>query len=315
MFNRKSPWEKIGNDITGSTSVEAALKKSNLDWQVNAKPLFVEGREVKGYKANLREDNNQVMGIVSDQYKIIQNEEAFNFIDAIIGNNGFELLKAGTVRGGKKFFMIARLHEQMILDDVVSPYAIFSNGFDSYYSLKAAITPLRNICSNALNFAFKNAARSWSIKHVGDVENKLNQAKATMLNTELYMHELKKSAEDLASKSISYTEFVEFTEALYPLPTVQVTNKKLENVNQLRATLKKAYNQPDIEKYRNTKYGVINAVSDAVTHAEPLRKTSDDLMFNQVIDGHKTIDKAFRLLQSIMLPVGASLDSFENEME
>jgi phage/plasmid-like protein (TIGR03299 family) len=316
MFNMKSPWEKIGENITGSPSVEAALKKSNLDWKVKPRPLFVDGREVLGYKANIREDNTQVMGIVTDQYQIIQNEDAFNFVDSMIGNNGFELLKAGVVKGGKKFFMISRLNEQIILDDVVSPYLIFSNGFDGALSLKAAITPLRNICSNALNFAFKHAARSWAIKHVGDVKNKLKQAKYTMLNTELYMHELKKSSEELANKSMSYAEFNDFTEALYPLPTVQVTNKKLDNVNQLRSSLKKAYDQPDIAKYRNTKYGVINAVSDAVTHAEPLRKTSDENMFNQVIDGHKTIDKAMMLLQSIMLPVGTSLNAFDNnEME
>lgn len=59
---------------------------AGLDWQVVQKKLVTDGGiEVPGFKANLRETDNQVLGVVSDRYKVVQNADAFSFTDALLG--------------------------------------------------------------------------------------------------------------------------------------------------------------------------------------------------------------------------------------
>ena len=47
---------------------------------------------INGYKANVRETDNKVLGVVTDRYKVVQNFEAFAFTDALLGEGvKFEL--------------------------------------------------------------------------------------------------------------------------------------------------------------------------------------------------------------------------------
>ncbi len=36
-------------------------------------------------KANIRDLDNRVLGVVTDRYKVVQNEEAFSFTDSLLG--------------------------------------------------------------------------------------------------------------------------------------------------------------------------------------------------------------------------------------
>lgn len=45
-------------------------------------PVYTGQNElVQGYKANVRDSDRKVLGVVTDRYKIVQNEEAFSFTD------------------------------------------------------------------------------------------------------------------------------------------------------------------------------------------------------------------------------------------
>ena len=40
---------------------------------------------IPGYRANVRSTDDAVLGVVSDRYRIVQNEEAFQFTDDLLG--------------------------------------------------------------------------------------------------------------------------------------------------------------------------------------------------------------------------------------
>jgi hypothetical protein len=82
---RNTPWHGLGIRVDDAISSEEAIIKSGLDWKVVQKDLQTEDfRKVYGFKANVRSDNNAILGIVSDRYKIIQNSEAFEFTDDLL---------------------------------------------------------------------------------------------------------------------------------------------------------------------------------------------------------------------------------------
>lgn len=60
-----------------------------------------EGITVPGFRANLRETDNQVLGVVSDRYKVVQNEEAFAFTDELLGE-GVTYETAGSLQNGRR---------------------------------------------------------------------------------------------------------------------------------------------------------------------------------------------------------------------
>ena len=78
FYTRTKPWHGLGTMVEEAATSGAALELAGLDWRVVQKNLVTEeGITVPGFRANLRETDNQVLGVVSDRYKVVQNEEAF----------------------------------------------------------------------------------------------------------------------------------------------------------------------------------------------------------------------------------------------
>ena len=62
------------------------LWKNRLDWQVLQKPLLTYNEiPFSRFKANLRDSDNQILGVATDRYKVVQNEDAFAFTDSLLG--------------------------------------------------------------------------------------------------------------------------------------------------------------------------------------------------------------------------------------
>ena len=84
----------------------------------------------KGFKANLREDTGEVLGIVSDDYEVVDNRDAFRFLDALIGSE-LHFETAGSLWGGRRVWCLARLPEYIELGgDLSATYVYVANSHD-----------------------------------------------------------------------------------------------------------------------------------------------------------------------------------------
>ena len=155
MFDvRQAPWHGLGVRVEAAPSSEEALRLSGLNWNVIQQPIKTRGGvEIPGYKANLRDVDNQVLGVVTDRYRVVQNAEAFAFTDALLGE-GVKYETAGSLQNGRKIWLLAKLPDRYIIEgDQVEPYLVFSNSHDGSGSIKVAMTPVRVVCQNTLNLA------------------------------------------------------------------------------------------------------------------------------------------------------------------
>lgn len=83
---RETPWHGLGTRVQEAPSSSEALIKAGLDWNVVQEPIYTETEElIEGYKANVRDSDRKVLGVVTDRYKVIQNQEAFAFTDELLG--------------------------------------------------------------------------------------------------------------------------------------------------------------------------------------------------------------------------------------
>lgn len=301
FYTREKPWHGLGTCVLEAPASAEALHLAGLDWHVRQQDVYTEaGSMIAGYKANIRDSDDKVLGIVTDRYKVIQNVEAFSFTDTLLGS-GVRYETAGSINDGKRIWLLARLPEDHIIaGESVSPYLVFTNTHDGSGAVRAALTPVRVVCNNTLNLALNTAKRSWSMVHTGNIQDKIREAEDTLLHAERYMDELSEEIEKLALQKISEREVDSYIEMLVPLAE-GASELSERNILKVRDGIRtRYYDAPDLSGMGNNAYRFINAVSDFATHAEPLRKTAKykENRFVRTIDGNPLIDKAYQFVRA-----------------
>lgn len=292
------PWHKLGIAVDDCLTSKEAICAAGLDWKVESKPIFdADGNIIPNFKANTRSSDKSILGIVSDKYTIVQNEDAFEFTDSLIAdkNNDVKYEVAGSLRNGKAVWMLAKLPPQVVLGDQIDPYICFTNAHDGTGAVKVCMTPVRVVCSNTLNFALSTAKRAWSTKHMGNIFNKLAEAKHTLGLANAYMVALADNINTLATEKFTKTEFVKVVDAMYPIDYANDSKRKIANTEYIKAAIMSCYNAPDINNFRETKYGAMMAITDMVAHTAPNRMTSkwSENTWGKIMTGHPVVDEFY----------------------
>lgn len=301
FYTREKPWHGLGTMVMEAPDSKRALELAGLDWSVFQKELTtIDGIPVHGFKANLRSTDNRVLGVVTDRYKIVQNEDAFAFTDALLGE-GVRYETAGSLQDGRRTWILAKLPQKYIISgDEITPYLVFMNSHDGSGAIKAAMTPIRVVCMNTLNLALSTAKRSWSTNHVGDIKGKLEDAKYTLLYADKYMAELGKAIDRLNQIKLSDKQVYEYIDALFPLVD-NASSQQRRNLLRLKEDVKMRYfDAPDLKGVGKNGYRFINAVSDFATHSKPLRERANykESLFARTVDGNAMIDKAYEFVKA-----------------
>lgn len=301
FYTREAPWHGLGTKVLEAPDSRNALILAGLDWNVIQEPIYTgAGEPVEGYKANMRDTDRKVLGVVTERYKVVQNHEAFAFTDSLL-REGVRYETAGSLQGGKRIWLLAHMpHEYMISGERFSPYLLFSSTHDGSGAVKVALTPIRVVCQNTLNLALSTAKRSWSMMHTGNIQGKIQEARETLFMAEDYMDELGREFEGLRRKTLTDREVMDYIEILLPTEDGS-TPQQIRNMGRLRADMAHRYfDAPDLQDVGKNAYRFINAVSDFATHAAPLRKTANykENLFSRTVDGNPLIDKAYQMMRA-----------------
>lgn len=302
MFSaRVKPWHGIGTVVENCPNSEEALRLAGLDWKVEQKDVCTsDGVLVPGYRANVRDRDQSVLGIVSDRYQVVQNEEAFAFTDELLGE-GVRYETAGSLQGGRRTFLLARLPQRFIIaGDEVEPYFVVMNSHDASCSIKAAMTPVRVVCQNTLNLAFRTAKRAWMTKHTSNILDRIDDARTTLQFAEQYMKELGKGVDELARKRLTDKKVMEYMSEFFPATADMTAAQRKNNLALLGDMKARYFDAPDLRDMGKNGYRFVNAVSDFATHAEPIRRTKNyrENLFLKTVEGNPMIDKAYQMAQA-----------------
>lgn len=302
MFSvRVTPWHGMGLIVEDAPTSEDAIKMAGLDWKVIQHDVVdkTTGILIPGFKVNVRETDQKVLGMVTDRYRICQNKEAFDFTDVMLGE-GVKYETAGSLSSGKRVWLLARMEGRMMTDEEFSPYLVFTNSHDGTGAIKVAITNVRVVCQNTLNMALNGAQRTWSCVHKGNIQDKLQEAQDTLMRAENYLAQMEEAFGELKLKTLTDDKVKEFIDLLIPMDEKSDSKRKVMNLTAMRNELMYRYQfAPDLIPLEKSGYRFLNAVSDFVTHTEPLRKTKSyrENLFMNVIDGHAFMDKAYAMIK------------------
>ena len=268
--DRTTTWSCVGRDVSECTGYAEVLSASGLDYTVEKVPLtLMDGTPVRGRYMTARRDGDgwRTYDVVSDQYQVIQNRDAFEFVD-YMGDVRFE--KAGETESGMAY-VIAALPEVTVLGDTFVPHVILRNGFGGNVTVQAAICPLRMVCQNQFAVAFREAGNTVRVRHVANADAKLEEAREVLRASAEYMGLLESKAKALFSQGVTEGDLRLIEGALFPMggDPAEVNAYRRFKVEGARAAFRHAYEAPDNADFTGTAWGVVNAYSDYVTHLAP----------------------------------------------
>ena len=295
---RDVPWHGLGTPVQEAPNSAEALRLAGLDWEVVSRDIqLCGGKKIPGYHANVRSSDNSVLGVVGERYKIVQNNDAFAFTDGIIGE-GARYETAGSLSGGRRVWMLAKLDNFKLAGDDTENYLCFANTHDGSGAVKVIITPVRVVCNNTLNAALSSAKRSFSMRHTLNVDKKIEEAKMALELNARYIVELADFAEVMAKKKLEDIRLKEILNELFKT-TDKSTDLQKRNAEECKQAFYVCYAAPDIAKFQGTAWGAINAMSDLVGHSLPHRntKTYAEKNWGRIMDGAPLFDRMVEMVK------------------
>lgn len=205
---RTLPWLKIGPQIDAPVTAAEAVRLGGLDFDVDLAPLSYQRGDrrvnIPTRRAVVRSDTEEFFAVVSDEYQPVQYDQAFEFLNEI---NPL-VSSAGALSGGRKGFMVVQVPDRLQLDleidgvnDPHDLYVIVQTSHDLSKAVEIAVMPLRTKCMNMLGLPVlaRDAQQRWSIKHIGDVQRKLDEARKMLIRTHKYADTFAAMTRQLAS--------------------------------------------------------------------------------------------------------------------
>lgn len=290
---KERPWHGIGSVIEDAPNSEDAIKMAKLDWKVKQYAVKANGITLDNYFANIRTDLNIPLGVVKGRYKIVQNIEAFDFVDDIVGNEEVPCRyeTAGSLFNGKRIFLLVKLPNKELLGDDVENYLFFTNSHDGTSSLMAGITNVRVVCNNTLQMAIQGSKRTWSCRHTMNITEKKQQAKESLGLAVKYMDSMNDMAEKLYQ--------VKIDEEIFFRNLFDKSNMAEKNKEEMIERIHLIYNEKDdLQNFKGTGWGMYNAISDYISNTTPLRmtKTYNENKLVGFFDGNKLLETSQQLL-------------------
>lgn len=178
------PWHNLGIVLEEAPSIAQAIVMAGLNWEVGTKPLFTTDKEQAPALATYRKTDNRILGVVGPSYKVLQNQEAFNFFQPFIDAKEAKIETAGSLKNGQRVWVLAKIsREDSVIvskaDDRVQKYILLSNSHDGTLAVRVGFTPIRVVCNNTLTMAH-DAGGLIRIKHTGNVVKNLEDVREIM---------------------------------------------------------------------------------------------------------------------------------------
>lgn len=274
--HREPAWHGLGTVFDHEvTSYEEMLDLAGLrGWDVHEIPAEVEGARfvtpTKHIAATIGGET-VILGTTGDRYEIVQNEDAFAFLQSL--NDGASWETAGAIKEGRVIFGSIALDREIVLDpngvsDVVKSYILMKTSHDGSGSVEGGRTGVRVVCQNTLNLALSGIAgikavgQTFKFRHTMTVEQRMKAAAEEWRNHNLYFDAFEKEAHALFEQKVTNDQFFNLVEDLFPKPEKDVKGavKKWENRLGLFA---QAWNGSPNEGIRGTGWGALNALTEA----------------------------------------------------
>ena len=272
LAGNKPAWHGLGTVLPNVPDSAEMIRAAHLDWQVNLEEIALlnkPGIAIPGKRATVRADTGKTLGIVSDSYEVVQNQDAFLWLDSLLMDGVLKYESAGALRGGERVFALARMpgYDEIAEGDKLMRYVLFSTSHCGDGGLFACPTSVRIVCANTHAQATNDLK---GIRHIGDMTAKMEQAKRYISQFDKAFTMFRDKARFLATRQVRGTKEVnDYIDTLFPPVNSDNPNSNSATIRKNKvATLKQlwANRRNEIPAIKSTWWAAYNGVSEMVDH-------------------------------------------------
>lgn len=312
-FVGATPWHGLGSQLSQNQPLEVWQREAGMDWHIEESPVrFVAGASshlggIHSYpeqKVLYRSDTKAPLSVVSNRYKVVQPNEVLEFYRDLTEYAGYELETAGVLKGGKKFWALARTGQSSVLKgrDEVNGYLLLATSCDGTLATMATPTTVRVVCNNTLAVAVNGASQAIRVPHSTEfnAQRVKQQLGISVSQWSEFMYRMK----TLSERKVKPKEALQ-----YFLQVICSTDTDLEDRKHLpqHRALQKVQDLyqgqgrgSQLVSAQDTAWGLLNAVTEFVDHEKRARSTDhrlDSAWFGQgAVLKQKALDHAIHLV-------------------
>jgi phage/plasmid-like protein (TIGR03299 family) len=308
-----TPWHGLGNRLTSKQPLEVWQREAGMNWQIQDSPVHFKSGTIGALgsihtfpeqKVLYRSDTKAPLSVVSNRYQVVQPREVLEFYRDLTEVSGYELETAGVLKGGRKFWALARTGQETALkgDDHVNGYLLLATSCDGTLATTATPTTVRVVCNNTLTISLNGNTHAIKVPHNTRFDSQAvkKQLGIAVSQWDEFMYRM----HALAERKVQWTEAMSFfmdvlcdTGAHAPIPNVLPNKRAMEKVQILYEGKGRG---SDMESARGTAWGLLNAVTEYVDHERRARSSEyrmDSAWFGQgAVIKQKALNAALQLV-------------------
>jgi phage/plasmid-like protein (TIGR03299 family) len=321
----KQAWVQAGTAVSAGSASEAA-RQAGLDWnvmladmeaivsnKVNEYETITDHYPVPKRQAVLKlgkENTNEVIGVVGNKYKIVQNMEVFSALDTLVDSGDARYTAAGEYNNGANIWMVMELPVGVqVANDPHAAFLLVQSSHDGSCAVRIRPIIERLFCANQINRIIKGKSKNaytYVMKHTTNSELSVSDIRNITQLTYDSIQEYEAVASTLLQRKVDDRQVRNIFKAVWSLPSTveEMPEHLLSQGEKRQRTIALAgresawniYSQSETqENIRGTAFGAWQAV---IEHADHYASGGSDRRAIATISGRndRIKDKALSLV-------------------
>jgi len=307
----ETPWHGLGNQLSPKQPLEIWAQQAGMDWRIESSNVSYMAQNERGQSIIMpfeeqrvlyRSDTHAPLSVVSQRYQEVQPKEILEFYRDLTEQSGFELETAGVLKGGKKFWALARTGQSTALKatDVSNGYILLATACDGTLATTAQFTSIRVVCNNTLAIALRGQSSSAGVVKVPhstkfDAEKVKQQLGISVRAWDEHMYEMKQ----LTQRKVSQQEAKAYFDAVFNNSTMSISDPEENIIHFYRNVAQQAQEKKpepngramnkalemfngqgrgaDLSSAKDTAYGLLCSITEFVDHERRAMSTDHRL--------------------------------------
>jgi phage/plasmid-like protein (TIGR03299 family) len=225
-----------------------------------------------------RSDTKAPLGIVSPDYKILQPADCIGFFEDLVHGIGLEIDTAGTLFGGKRYWALASVGTEALLNstDIHQAYLLLTSSADGTTATEARFTDVRVVCANTLRISMAGKAKS-SVKLTHRVEFDADLVKQQLGVAPASFHEFMGKMRRLADFSVSDDDAQTLVKQTLGVAKDAKPGEEGHTFKKVMDLFRGLATGAELPGVAGTTYGLLNAYTETLDHKGKFRSDSHRL--------------------------------------
>ena len=285
-YTGQTPWHELGNELPKKQPIEVWAQAAGMQWHIRETPVryiatdasantYGEAMEFPDQKVLYRSDTKAPLSVVSGRYQVVQPQEVLEFYRDLTDVAGYELETAGILKGGRKFWALARTGKSHALkgNDVVNGYLLLATSCDGTLATTVTPTTIRVVCNNTLSIALGSATSAIKVPHNTTFDPILvkNQLGIAVSHWDGFMYRMRTLSERKVKSHEAMNYFLRVlcqTDG-HPDAATGLTNERA--LKKVQAMYEGHGRGAELQAAKGTAWGLLCAITEFVDHERRAR--------------------------------------------